>query len=69
MNTAVNAWKLSQRLIQVLHDNLLAFQEGKENNQYHSLGNIAPHVHHIDSLLKVKPENHEPTAHFRASQF
>ena len=39
--------------VQALQDNLLACQGNQEGSQYHSLGNIAPHVQRIDLVLKA----------------
>ena len=37
----------------MLHDDLLDCQDGRNSAGPHSLGNIAPHIQHIDAILKV----------------
>ena len=39
--------------MQVLHDDLVDGQEGEPGSMQHSLGNVGPHIQHIDAILKV----------------
>ena len=41
-------------MFQILHDDLLDSQEGRDGSTlHHSLGNVGPRIQHVDALLKV----------------